>query len=403
MDRLLKALFQIQEFKLRVDDDFVDRLNRQYTPAMFVMFTLLVSVKQYVGEPINCWVPAQFTQSHMDYANTVCWVSDTYYVPFESVLPQSEEPRTMISYYQWIPIILLLQASMFFFPCLLWRFLNQRSGVSLGAVLEAAQACQRAIYAETREKTVRYMVSQIDSYLLTHRSYKRGCLARFKQLTSHYCCLYFGRMYGNYLTFCYLFTKIVYIVNAVGQLFMLDAFLGMNSDFHLYGLLVMTRLLNGEDWRFSHRFPRVTQCDFQIRQQTNVHRYTVQCVLPINLFNEKIFIFIWFWLFFVAMSTISNFIHWCGKTMFLTMQVNYVKQQLKGIDFVKRDNKVARRFTETYLRRDGILIVRLVGKNAGDMVAAELLHGLWTNYGPERRQLADNHDNPRRPLTQEIV
>ena len=85
MDKLLKSLFQINEFKFRTDDDVVDRLSRQYTPSLLVMFSVLVSIKQYVGDPISCWCPAQFTQSHQEYTNTVCWVSNTYYVPFSQV------------------------------------------------------------------------------------------------------------------------------------------------------------------------------------------------------------------------------------------------------------------------------------------------------------------------------
>jgi len=27
------------------------------------------------GRAIDCWCPAQFTQSHVDYANTICWVN----------------------------------------------------------------------------------------------------------------------------------------------------------------------------------------------------------------------------------------------------------------------------------------------------------------------------------------
>ncbi len=408
MDRLLKALFQIHEFKLRADDDFVDRLNRQYTPTMMALFTILVSVKQYVGDPINCWCPAQFTQSHHEYTNTVCWVSDTYYVPFENNMPLAGEPRQMISYYQWVPIILLCQACLFFVPCVIWRFLNKRSGVSIGAIIEAGMSCQRAIYAETREKTVRYMVSQIDGYLLTHRSYKKGCLARVKQLIAQYCCLFCGKLYGNYLSCAYIVMKMLYIANTVGQLFMLDEFLGMRTDYHLYGILVIGRLITGKDWSASERFPRVTLCDFQIRQQTNVHRYSVQCVLPINLFNEKIFIFIWFWLFFVTITTLSSLFHWCNKLLILSMQVSYIKRQLKAIDFHKRETKAAKKFTENYLRRDGLLMVLLVGKNAGDLVAAELLHGLWTNYGPERRHLADTNTeatprSTRSIMSQEIV
>ena len=55
----------------------------------------------------------------------------------------------------------------------------------------------------------------------------------------------------------------------------------------------------------------------------------------------------------------------------------------------KREHRATREFTENYLRRDGLLIVRLISNNAGGMVAADVLHGLWTNYGPEKRGLGD--------------
>lgn len=41
----------------------------------------------------------------------------------------------------------------------------------------------------------------------------------------------------------------------------------------------------------SQYFPKVTLCDFQIREALHPrdsHRYTVQCVLPLNLFSQQV-------------------------------------------------------------------------------------------------------------------
>jgi len=55
------------------------------------------------------------------------------------------------------------------------------------------------------------------------------------------------------------------------------------------------------------------------------------------------------------------------------------------------------KFVENYLRRDGLLIVRLMASNVGELAAAETLAGLWENYGPDKRQLGPQQAPARRP------
>ena len=276
---------------------------------------------------------------------------------------------------------------LFFLPCVLWRGLNKRSGINLGVVMEAAVSAQRAVYAESREKTMRYAVHLLDRYLLAQRDYRTGCLVRVKHMLSRHCMLVYGRFYGNYLTFCYLIIKIIYLINAIGQLFMLDIILGY--EYHLYGIHVLRHFIYGEDMGVSERFPKTTLCDFRIRQNTNVHQYTVQCVLPVNLFNEKIFAIIWFWFLALSLMTAINLGHWMCKTIYWPSQYKFIKRQLRAMESVQRETVMVKKFAESYLRRDGLFILRLVGKNAGDLIAAEMLSGLWENYGPKHRLLSE--------------
>lgn len=181
----------------------------------------------------------------------------------------------------------------------------------------------------------------------------------------------------------------LYILNAIGQLFLLNLFLG--TDYHLFGVHIALNLLRGEDWRSSVRFPRVTLCDFEVRALGNVHKHTVQCVLPINLFNEKIFVFVWFWFVFVAFVTVLNFIHWLFKCINRSTQEHFIRRQLRALDLINRETDASTmKFTRDYMRQDGVFITRLVAKNAGEIVAAEVIAGLWTNYMREHRLLVDD-------------
>jgi len=70
-------------------------------------------------------------------------------IPGERLVHKS---RAMISYYQWVPLILLFQALSVFMPCILWRFLNRRSGINMTAIMDAARVCSQAHFLEIREK-----------------------------------------------------------------------------------------------------------------------------------------------------------------------------------------------------------------------------------------------------------
>jgi len=150
------------------------------------------------------------------------------------------------------------------------------------------------------------------------------------------------------------------------------------------------------------RFPRVSMCDFKIRQNTNVHRYTVQCVLPVNIFNEKIFTIVWFWLLIVGVVTVVGLLLWLFQLTCWPAQYRYVRRKLDsavalssaahvvaatvGLTQTEPGSKTdMRRFADMYLRRDGLFVLRLVSKNAGDLVSTELLAELWKAYSLSHR------------------
>jgi len=69
---------------------------------------------------------------------------------------------------------------------------------------------------------------------------------------------------GNYLVVLFLISKIVYIGNAVGQLFLLDLVLA--TKYHTLGFDVTNNLARRIDWTEQSyvAFPRVTLCDFKV-------------------------------------------------------------------------------------------------------------------------------------------
>ncbi|KAI0240155.1 Innexin unc-9, partial [Lamellibrachia satsuma] len=304
----------------------------------------------------------------------VCWTTNTYYLPFtQDRIPKPGASRGYIGYYQWVSLILSCQAVLFYLPRPIWRLFSKKSGIAVSTITDAAIECQRKSDADSRDKTIRYMTKHMGRFLLE--------MSRNEIVAPRRCKGFLWGIYGNYLIVLYIFIKLVYILNVVVQIFLLNVFLGM--DYSWYGFNVFSRMLRGVEWTTSDRFPRVTLCDFQIRELGNINRYTVQCSLPVNLFNEKIFIFLWFWFAFVAFATTGSLVMWLGSSFVMPNQVRYIKARLISMETIRYKSKEAKevdRFVRCYLRRDGLFLIRLVSKNASDIIAAELISGLWGHF-----------------------
>ena len=210
------------------------------------------------------------------------------------------------------------------------------------------------------------------------------CAMSVKRCLTRTCCRPCGRRRGNYIVSIYLLVKLLYLVNAVAQIFLLDVFLG-GSPFDAYGLAVLRGAVDlNADWPTTNstRFPRVTICDMKVRRLGSVHRYSIQCVLTINFYNEKVFLFVWFWLVMVAVVTLYSLIMWLVRFRFSKMSRRYVKHHLYYLNKLTspRDLTKVNEFIDKYLREDGVFILRLMAQNTSTITATEFIASLWENF-----------------------
>lgn len=66
----------------------------------------------------------------------ICWVSNTYHIPMETVIPDSVDSRNekQLTYYQWVPFILLMMALLFKLPRVAWKVLTSSNSISIDQV-----------------------------------------------------------------------------------------------------------------------------------------------------------------------------------------------------------------------------------------------------------------------------
>jgi hypothetical protein len=286
-------------------------------------------------------------------------------------------------------------AALCFAPFAIWRVVSKHNNVNTKSVMKIILSMDQS-NSESREKSIRTVTKIIDRSIEINRNWKDA--SNFGRLRHWVNPL--KKESGKYITVLYFITKFIYIASICGQFFLLNAFMGAN--YNIYGFQVISDFTHGKDFWESSRFPRVTMCDFTIRTLgENNQRNTIQCTLPINLFNEKIFIFIWFWYAFVAAVTVYSFLAWCRNTIY-DSRAQFVRRYLRFNDRLPyNDNssgsivntKSFETFICSYLKHDGVLLLRIVKKNTNDLIVGELVASLWEQFKRSSHYLQDKEDS----------
>ena len=117
----------------------------------------------------------------------------------------------------------------------------------------------------------------------------------------------------------------------------------------------------------------------------------IQCNLPINLFNELVFVIVWGWLVFLTGLTGVSLLFYTISTV-AKFDRKFVRIYLK-MNTTHVPKKADReRFVMDYLRYDGILVLRILAQNTNDVIMAKLVGALFQLYSESWPQSDDGNE-----------
>ncbi|CAD6191225.1 unnamed protein product [Caenorhabditis auriculariae] len=352
--------------------DLADRLNSRVTVCVLAVSSAMLLSSHFFGDPITCWTPAQFTKQWVDFVNQYCFVHGTYFVPLDEQLSfeNDERHKITIQYYQWVPYVLALQAFLFYFPRFVWKALISYSGYDLAGAVKYVDAFWNSIKNDNANFKARIAAFEGRPSVYIWDGIR---LARKKR--------------SKDMALFYTLSTILQAINAWIQWYILNAMLG-SPHYTFWGPSLLTDLVRGNDWQTTGHFPRIVHCDFNRRRPASVQMDTVLCVLTLNIYYEKLFVFLWFWLQFVAIVSTINCIKWLYSLCSSTKAQQMVEGYLSTAPM--RSKVTADQFLDT-LGPDGLFVLEQMALNVGDIPTSYLTISMrnispdWEELDPRKR------------------
>lgn len=312
-------------------DNFVFKLHYRATVILLITASLLVTSKQFFGEPISCLVNG-IPQNFMD---TYCWIQTTFTIPTLSgphpgvaPLDKDHDPKHH-KYYQWVCFVLCIQAACFYLPRYLWKNMeDDKIEILIQNLQNPLDSCQCKENEAKNSSVSNYGSESQNEYENLPPPDVIHCGdCRELQISNfvRYWQLYSGTHSSYALKF--FFCEILTLCNVIIQIFFTDLFL--DHEFKDYGLEVLRFPWKDQYDRvdpMSRIFPKLTKCTFyKYGSSGTIEHIDGLCVLPLNVINEKIYIFLWFWFVGLAFVTAISLIYKLAIISSSPIQVYLIK------------------------------------------------------------------------------
>ncbi|XP_015184198.1 PREDICTED: innexin inx3 [Polistes dominula] len=332
-----------------VIDNIIFRIHYRITAAILFASCIIVTANNLIGDPINC-ISDNAVPNHV--INTYCWITYTFTLPTNNMKQVGtqvahpglggdyNEEKIYHSYYQWVPFMLFFQGILFYVPHWMWKQWEE------GKVRMISDGMRGAIVESKQEREIRVnkLVEYIIDTLHLHNSYATG----------------------------YFFCELLNFINVIGNMFFIDTFLG--GAFLTYGTEVISFSNMNQEHRSDpmvERFPRVTKCTFhKFGASGTIQKLDALCVLALNILNEKIYIFLWFWFIVVAVLSGLAVLYSMAIVLLPSTRETILRKRFKfgtpsDVSLLVRKTQVG-----------DFLLIHLLGQNINSMLFTDILKEL---------------------------
>jgi len=296
-------------------DNWSFKLFYKATTSILIASSVLVVSTQFFGSPIQCDAGAASDGVEKDVLESYCWMYSSWSVPAKykgvcsangdlSGITHEEwhKDRTSIvynSYYQWVPLYLVMWAGLFYLPRLLWLMME-------GGLMKFFGKGTTTRVIEDQEE-------------------KEKALVKFfcRNVHNKYSIYFFG----------FIGCEVLNVFLVLIQFVLTNIFL--HGRFNNYGAKVLYYYRLPEEEQESQKnpmcwtFPRIASCDYwrwgSGGRQENINAI---CVLALNMINDKVFLVLWFWFFLVSVIGVVRLAYRFVQTQSASLRFQLINMRM---------------------------------------------------------------------------